>query len=67
LFLISLNGEDRKVAEGASLAALVDSLGLTAGRIACEVNGEIIRRADYGRTVLGRGDVVEVVQMMGGG
>jgi thiamine biosynthesis protein ThiS len=35
--------------------------------MACEVNREIVRRADYGATVLRESDELEIVQMIGGG
>jgi thiamine biosynthesis protein ThiS len=44
---LTVNGETRTVAEGLTLAQLVEELHLVAGRLACEVNGQIVRRADY--------------------
>ena len=64
---ITVNGERRETAGGATLAAYLESLKLSAGGLACELNGEIVRRADYGRTPLKEGDVLEIVQMVGGG
>lgn len=64
---VKINGVDREVSEGTTLAVLVESLGLAEGRIACEVNREVIRRKNYGCTTLKFGDIVEVVQMIGGG
>jgi thiamine biosynthesis protein ThiS len=64
---IRVNGEERETAGGTTLSAYMESLNLGAGRSACELNGEIVRRADYGRTPLKEGDVLEIVQMIGGG
>ncbi len=64
---VKINGEDQEVSEGTTLQQVVDSFGLTPGRIACEVNLRIVKRADYGKTVLKEGDAVEIVQMIGGG
>ncbi len=64
---IKLNGEEKVISDGLTLAALLNELGLTAGRMACEVNREIVRRADYGATVLRESDELEIVQMIGGG
>jgi thiamine biosynthesis protein ThiS len=64
---LQVNGEPREVADGASLGDLLRSLNLTPGRLACERNGEIVKRADYDATPLAAGDVVEIVQMIGGG
>jgi thiamine biosynthesis protein ThiS len=64
---VILNGETRVLAEGRTLAEWLDELHLVPGRLACEVNGAVVRRADYARVQLAEGDRVEIVQMMGGG
>ena len=64
---VQVNGETRSVPEGSTLSDLIRELGLTAGRLACEVNGSIVKRADYGRTPLRANDALEIVQMIGGG
>ena len=62
-----VNGETRRLPEGSTVAGVIESLGLTAGRVAAEVNGIVVRRADHARHVLREGDVVELVSMIGGG
>lgn len=64
---LTVNGEPRQVPAGSTLGSLLKDLNLTAGRLACEVNLEIVRRADYDKTTLKEGDNVEIVQMIGGG
>lgn len=64
---VRVNGEARDLPDGATLQTLVESLKLTAGRVACEVNMEIVKRADYAAKRLKDGDAVEIVQMIGGG
>jgi sulfur carrier protein len=64
---IRLNGETRSVAEGASVAELLDVLGLGGRRVAVELNRDIVPRASFPTTRLRVGDVVEVVQFVGGG
>ncbi|MBU6282756.1 sulfur carrier protein ThiS [bacterium] len=64
---IRLNGETRAVEDGLSVADLVASLGLGGRRVAVELNREILAREDYPATRLSAGDVVEVVQFVGGG
>ncbi len=64
---LMVNGEARTTAERLTLAQLVEELHLVPGRLACEVNGHLVCRADYGATPLSDGDVVEIVQMIGGG
>ncbi len=62
-----VNGEPKMVPDGLTLSGLVEELRLVAGRLACEVNGGIVRRSDYAATPLAEGDKVEIVQMIGGG
>jgi thiamine biosynthesis protein ThiS len=64
---LTLNGEKKDFPDGLTLAALLESLKLTPGRLACEVNRQIVRRADYPATPLKDGDEIEIVQMIGGG
>ncbi len=64
---IVLNGEERSCQDGWTLADLVEDLGLTKKRIAAEVNRDIIPREAYGQQRLQAGDVIEVVNFVGGG
>ncbi len=64
---LKVNGAHRSLPEKTTLGALLQSLNLAPGRLACEVNMEIVKRADYDKTVLKDGDAVEIVQMIGGG
>lgn len=64
---IVLNGEERSCQDGWTLADLVEDLGLTKKRIAAEVNRDIISREAYGQQRLQAGDVVEIVNFVGGG
>ena len=64
---VRVNGEERDVPEGATVADLVERLGLEPTRIAVERNKRLVRRADYAATALADGDVVEIVTLVGGG
>jgi len=64
---IRLNGELRAVADGLSVEQLVEVLGLGERRVAVELNRDIVPRASFATTRLQAGDVVEVVQFVGGG
>lgn len=64
---ITLNGEAKELAGPVTLQELLDGLQLPAGRVACEVNLKIIKRAFYSGTTLKEGDAVEVIQAIGGG
>jgi len=64
---IKVNGEEKEVAEGLTLSALLESLGLHPSRVAVERNLEIVPREKYAQTVLKEGDELEIVHFVGGG
>jgi thiamine biosynthesis protein ThiS len=64
---IRLNGESKEIEEGTTLPSLVEGLSLVPERIAVELNGEVVRRADWPRVTLKEDDRVEVVHFVGGG
>jgi thiamine biosynthesis protein ThiS len=64
---ISLNGEEREVADGATVASLVAELKLPAGRLAVEHNRRVVPRSAHGEVRLSDGDRLELVSFVGGG
>lgn len=64
---IVLNGAPRDLADGTTVAALVDSEGLANRRIAVELNGEVLPKSLHPSTALADGDRVEIVHALGGG
>ena len=65
--LIRLNGEDRRVQAGTTVAGLLAELGLPPDRVAVEVDRAIVRRVSWEGTRLTPGVAVEVVHFVGGG
>jgi len=64
--VVRVNGEYLDV-KGKSVLALLDSLGYDLKRVAVELNGNIVPRSQYEKTVLSDCDTVEVVSFVGGG
>jgi sulfur carrier protein len=67
---LQINGEDRDFNDAPSLftlAALVESLGMKADRVAVELNRDIVPRDRWAETRLTDGDRLEVVHFVGGG
>jgi thiamine biosynthesis protein ThiS len=64
---ITLNGDHKDMERPLTVQELLDQLGVPAGRVACEVNLKIIKRAFYPETQLKDGDAVEIIQAIGGG
>jgi thiamine biosynthesis protein ThiS len=65
--IILVNGEEKELADGSTVAELIEAVGLKPERLAVELNREIVRRAEWGSTSLSDGDKVEIVHFVGGG
>ena len=64
---IVLNGQSHALDGDVRLATLLEELEVRSKRIAVEINGEVVRKADYDRVMLSAGDQVEVINFVGGG
>ncbi len=64
---LTLNGEARGIAAGASVADLVRDIGLDPAKVAVERNLEIVPRSTLADVRLADGDVLEIVHFVGGG
>ena len=64
---VHVNGAERDVARGTTVAELVQALALASERVAVERNGRILRRAEHERTELVEDDRLEIVTLVGGG
>lgn len=64
---VRVNGEDLRLEEGASVSGLLERLKVSTPRVAVERNREIVPKAAYASTPLAEGDILEVVEFVGGG
>jgi sulfur carrier protein len=64
---VQLNGDQKEIMEGSTVADLLDSLGIGGNRVAVEVNLDIVPRATYAAYAIKDGDRIEIVQFVGGG
>jgi thiamine biosynthesis protein ThiS len=64
---VYVNGEQREVSGAPSLAELITQLDLPVARIAIELNREVVRRGEWGTTMLKDEDRIEIVHFVGGG
>ena len=64
---VRINGEERRVASGISIAALIAELGLDTKRVAIERNLEIVPRSTFDQVQVEDGDQYEIVHFVGGG
>jgi sulfur carrier protein len=64
---VTLNGQDRELPLGTTIADLLVELGLDPRTLAVERNLTLIPRARHKETELETGDRIEIVTLVGGG
>lgn len=67
---IKVNGKEILLnahSDTALITSLLENLKIQSGNIAVEKNGVIVERAEYNITEVSEGDVIEIVQFVGGG
>jgi sulfur carrier protein len=64
---VVVNGTARDVAEGTTMAELVESLGLRIGSVVVEHNGTALLRSEVQAASLTDGDRLELVRAVAGG
>jgi len=64
---IYVNGEQKEVAPGTTLAALIEVLGFSSRRMAVERNRSIVSPDAYPETILAESDRLEIISFVGGG
>ena len=66
MVLVYINGCEQ-AANGKSVVDIINEMNIDKRTIAVELNEEIVSKADYDKTTLKDGDVLEVVSFVGGG
>jgi sulfur carrier protein len=64
---LQINGKMVELEQPTRLLDYLDRLGVNPRAVAVEHNGTIIERAAFDAAILGEGDTVEIVRMVGGG
>ncbi len=64
---LHVNGDEKTFDSSLTLAALVETLGMKADRVAVELNLDIVPRDRWAATALNDGDRLEIVHFVGGG
>ncbi len=64
---IMLNGDSVETADGCTVAALLQQLGISRERVAVELNADIVPKIGYEKQLLSDGDKIEIVHFVGGG
>ena len=64
---IRINGEEKQITDGLSIARLLEELQIRPARVVVELNRDIVSREAHGSTLLKEGDTLEIVHFVGGG
>jgi sulfur carrier protein len=64
---ITVNGEVKQLEKPISLDRLLELFSLPSQRIAVELNRQVVRKKDWGDTIVNDSDRIEVVHFVGGG
>lgn len=64
---ILLNGKEEELKYGLTVEGLLKKLDLDERLVAVEINESIVKKEDYGGTMLNENDRVEIVHLVGGG
>jgi sulfur carrier protein len=64
---ITVNGRHEQIQSEMSVEQLLDTVDVPPNYLAVEVNGDVVPRENYADKVVGAGDEVEVVTLVGGG
>lgn len=64
---ITVNGEKRQIDVAMTVAQFLRSIDIGEGRVAVELNRDILPKGEYDTTILTEGDVLEIVHFVGGG
>jgi sulfur carrier protein len=64
---ITINGEPRSAPADATVASLLQHIGVADDRVAVEINRQIVRRGEWETTQIRAGASIEIVLFVGGG
>lgn len=63
----TINGEERDLPDGTTVAALLEELGAPRSGIAVAKNERVVRRAEYASERIAEGDRLEIIKAVAGG
>lgn len=65
--MAQVNGKQEHSVDGRTIGEALELLGFDRARVACELNGAIVPRAEFDACRLDVNDALEVVRFVGGG
>ena len=67
LISVTVNGEPRTITAGATIAAMLEEIGIDPRKVAVEQNLEVVPRSTLDEVGVSDGDAFEIVHFVGGG
>ena len=67
MIAVTVNGKPLQLESSVSLEQFLDERNVNTKFVAVAYNGNVLQKEDYGGIVLNEGDVLEIVQPVGGG
>ena len=67
MIAVTINGKPVQLEGSVSLEQFLDERDVDPKFVAVAYNGNVLQKEDYNGTILNEGDVVEIVQPVGGG
>jgi sulfur carrier protein len=64
---LKINGTETEIQDSLTVSGLLETLQIEPGRVAVEVNMQIIKKCDFQGQILKDGDSLEIVNFVGGG
>jgi sulfur carrier protein len=64
---LKINGTETEIQDSLTVSGLLETLQIEPGRVAVEVNMQIIKKCDFQGQILKDGDSLEIVNCGGGG
>lgn len=64
---VTVNGDERRISAGATIATMLRELGIDPARVAVERNVTIVPRSTLDAAPVADGDKFEIVHFVGGG
>ncbi|HYG76916.1 MAG TPA: sulfur carrier protein ThiS [Planctomycetota bacterium] len=65
--VVFVNSKQQTLEDGATVARLIEALGMGQKRVAVEVNTELVTKGEWQQFKLKEGDRIEIVSFVGGG
>ncbi len=64
---VTLNGQRKEMANAINLKEIIEQFCNDSNHVIAELNGQIIKKAEWAQSRISEGDTIELVNFVGGG